>query len=654
MSGFGGVGGFQRGRLRGLRAGGKAGCSGGRLRDPPAPALLELREPNFGLWFQRVVRDFGDREAIRRRTSKEPAPVTYRELFEAVRRAAAGFAALGVKPGDRVGLISDNRREWLVTDLALSGLGAVDVPRGGDSSNLEIVTILEHSGSRGAVVENVERARALSEAIAQMPRLEFLVLLEGDPRRLVALKHPRVLSFEELLDLGATRLERGTDDLETRSPAVESADLLTLVYTSGTTGAPKGVQLTHGNVLANVAAVREILPVRPGDVALSILPTWHMFERVIEYVVLDRGGCLVYTDARRLRGDLKTERPRLMGTVPRIWEGLHGAIQARVEEAPKLRRALFRLATSLALAQLRARAQGHELREALLAIPAALARAVVFAPLQRAAGLDNLAVAVSGGGSLPFALDEFFLAIGIPILNGYGLTETSPVISVRRVAANRPGPVGPPVPETEIRLVDLEGRPTAPGQGGVLQVRGPQVTPGYYHDPEQTRRAFPEPGWFDTGDLARVDERGEIWIVGRAKDTIALRGGEKVEPERIETALKASPLIEQAIVVGQDAKNLGALIVPQFDRLAEASSSKLQESRDEFVDDERSRMAIRAEIDKLISAATGFRPYERPIRFRLLRRPIDAGSGLMTATMKLKRRAIAERYEKEIAALLKD
>lgn len=627
-----------------------------------------LPEPSIGLWLQRIVRDFGPREAVRRRTSREPGSVTYAELYESVRKAAAGFAALGVHAGDRVGLIFDNRREWLICDLALCGQGAVDVPRGADTSNIEVVMILAHSGARGAVVDTVERAKAIALAHAELPNLEFIVTIDGGVSKLTETfandshanaaardKHPlRFCSFDDVISRGADRIAHGIDDFELRAPKVLSEDLLTLVYTSGTTGEPKGVQLSHRNVLSNCYHIRVPIPVEPGDVALSILPTWHMFERIIEYAVMDRGGILVYTDARKIRSDMISEQPRLMGTVPRIWETLRDSMQDSVLKLPPLQQKVFRLASNAAVAHLNARANGNMIKSLLFAPAAALARKFIFNPKLEKAGLSKFRVCISGGGALPRALDDFFLAIGIPILNGYGLTETSPVLCVRRISANRPGSVGPPLNDTEIKLVDFDGRGAKPGEVGILRVRGPQVTRGYYRNEEQTRRAFPEDGWFDTGDLARIDKYGNVWIVGRAKDTIALRGGEKIEPERVETALKASPFILQSIVLGQDAKVLGAMIVPNLERLAETVAKENLEAGGEWVTDESVRKIIRAEIDRCVSNAAGFRPYERPVRFVLLRKPIEVASGLMTQTLKLKRKAIFDRYAKTISEMLKD
>jgi long-chain acyl-CoA synthetase len=457
------------------------------------------------------------------------------------------------------------------------------------------------------------------------------------------------------LERGAACLARGSTEFEGRAKRVKSEDLLTLVYTSGTTGAPKGVQLTHGNVLSNVLGVRDRLPVHPGDVAVSILPTWHMFERILEYVILDRGGCLVYTDARRLRADLTSERPHLMATVPRIWEGLNAAIEEKLAKSSRARRAVFEAAIAAGLTHERARSRRSGLLSILTWPAAALARRAVFDRVREAAGLARLNVCVSGGGSLPRALDELFLAMGIPLLNGYGLTETSPVLCVRRLDDNRAGSVGPPLAETELRIAKDGGGDAPRGEVGVLRVKGPQVTPGYFRDPELTSRAFPEPGWFDTGDLARVDEHGELWIVGRAKDTIALRGGEKIEPERVETALRASPLISQTMLVGQDAKNVAALIVPNAEKLAEAlGGASWDGSAGETIDDAAARKLIRQEIDRVVNSENGFRPYERPVRFCLLRRAIDPASGMMTATLKLKRRAISERYASLISELTKD
>lgn len=617
-----------------------------------------IPEPNFGMWFARVARDFANQEAVRRRTPRDPGAVTYAQLYESVRHVAAGFASIGVHPGDRVALIFDNRREWIVCDLALTGQGAVDVPRGADTANIEILMILAHSGSRGVVVDSPARAVEIAKNRADAPHLEFIVILDGDAEPVAAADQsvPRlkIYTFADLESRGKLRVERGIDDLALRAPRVMPDDLLTIVYTSGTTGAPKGVQLTHGNVLSNVYHVREPIPVSRGDVALSILPTWHMFERLVEYAVFDRGGILVYTDARRLKSDILSEKPALMGTVPRIWETLRDTMRDAVAKLPPFKQKLFHAATSVAVAHVRARAARRGFVAILLALPASLARSMVFTPRLQQSGFSSLKLCVSGGGSLPLALDEFFLAIGIPLVNGYGLTETSPVICVRRLNDNRPSTVGPPIKATEIKIVDGDGREVPRGSVGVLRVRGPQVTKGYYRDEEITKKAFPEPGWFDTGDLAMITREGEIQIVGRAKDTIALRGGEKIEPERVETALKASPLIVQSIVVGQDAKVLGAIIVPHLERLAAMPGVGPLDGPGEFIDQDVVKKALRAEVDALVSAAAGFRPYERPVRLLVMRRPIEPGGGLMTQTLKLKRKAICERYAAEITKMLSE
>ncbi|MBI3817229.1 MAG: AMP-binding protein [Planctomycetes bacterium] len=622
--------------------------------------MSELPEPNFGLWFERVARTFAAREAIRRRNSKETAPMTYAELYQSVREAAAGFAWVGLHPGDRVGLIFDNRREWIISSLAITGQGAVDVPRGADTPNVEIVMILAHSGARGAVVDTPARAQAIAAACSDLPAFEFIVILDGaaggaaGPAPATGRAPVRFIYFDELLEHGRDRLAHGVDDFARRAPEVKSDDLLTLVYTSGTTGAPKGVMLSHRNVLSNFYHIRARIPVSPGDVALSILPTWHMFERLVEYAVLDRGGILVYTDARRMRADLAGERPRLMATVPRIWETLHDAIRDSVAKLPPWKRRIFTLASRVTVAHLRARAKENILLSAALAPAAALASKLVFKPRLQQYGLLNFNVCVSGGGSLPLALDEFFLSIGIPILNGYGLTETSPVIAVRRLEANIAGTVGTPLDDTEIQLFDLDGNPARPGETGVLRVRGPQVTRGYYRDDEQTRKAFPVPGWFDTGDLARVDRNGNITIVGRVKDTIALRGGEKIEPERVETQLITSPFIVQAVLVGQDAKVVGAILVPNLEHLGAKIGKEAIDASGDWLRNDAANLIFRAEIDRLVSSASGFRPYERPVRFVILKKPIDLASGMLTQTLKLKRRVVAERFAAEIAAMLRD
>lgn len=582
---------------------------------------------------------FGERPALLRRSPREEGTVAFRELEEVSRRAAAGLRSLGVRKGDRVGLVGENRWEWLAADFACARIGAPDVPRGGESPPAEVRFVLRHAGAKVAFVDRAERARELLADRQAVPELKTVVLFEKGS--LPALPGVEAVGFEDLLRTAAP-------DISREEAAVRPDDLLTIVYTSGTTADPKGVMLTHANVLANLGVVPHVLHLGESDVLLALLPLWHMFERTVEYAFIERGGSILYTEPRAVRKDLATGKPTMFAAVPRVWEMVVGTVEEAMQELPAPARAALRttLRASLALA-------GKKRRTALDLPTLALDRLgrVLLYPRIRRAVAGRLRVAVSGGASLCPRVEGFFGAIGLPLLNGYGLTETSPIVSVAPLGAQRPGTIGLPVPGTEVRVLDEEGRGLPRGMVGRILVRGPQVTPGYWRNPDATRRAIDAEGWFDTGDLGSLDADGYLAIRGRAKDTIVLTGGENVEPEPIEAALRASPFVEQAAVLGQDRKALAVLLVPRADRLRREFPQVRLEGEGPTIEDEAVRTLFRAEIDRLVSREAGFRPWEKPARFAALREPFTAGAGTMTATLKLRRHAIAATYADLIESL---
>jgi long-chain acyl-CoA synthetase len=573
--------------------------------------------------------------------------VRYGELAQRVRAVAHGLAALGLSKGDRVGLVAENSPRWLHADLGVLAAGGVDVPRGCAAPPAEVAAVLSHAGCRMAFVEDVA---ALERFRAPLDGVERVVVLHGGPTG-----DGRVLSLERLLELGA----RAAGPL----PEVAPDDVATLVYTSGTTGDPKGVTLLHRNVTSNVRALEDVLPVRVGEVFLSVLPTWHMYERTVGYFALSRGARVAYTDLRRLRHDLATVRPHYLPSVPRIWERVHDAVVGALAQEPPVRRALAKglLAASLArtrarraLARLTADAVDRplgvlEVARAAVVVAAtwpldALAARVLHRRVREATG-GRLVAAVSGGAALPPHVDLFFAAAGVTLLVGYGLTETSPVVAVRRFRRNVLGTIGTPLASTELRVVDPEsGEPLPTGATGVLQVRGPQVMEGYWRNPEATAGVLRPDGWFDTGDLCRLTTRSDVVFCGRAKDTIVLLGGENVEPEPLEQAALASPVLEQVVLVGQDRKTLGALVWPNRDAVLQALGG---------VEPEPGAVLglVRTELDRRLGPAGGFRAWERVQHVALLPEALSYENGLLTGTLKVRRRAVAERHAKLVDAL---
>ena len=402
--------------------------------------------------------------------------------------------------------------------------------------------------------------------------------------------------------------------------------------------------LTHGNVLANVRAVTEVLQITQADSFLSVLPAWHMYERIMDYLALAAGAQLVYTDRRHIKDDLAAVRPTVFAAVPRIWEMLHDGLVGHSLKLTGWRGALLRHGLRLARLVGSGRAHlGHRLMHAG-------ARPLVLRKVLANFG-GRLRLCVSGGGSLPRHVDETLLGVGLPLLNGYGLTETSPVASVRLPQHNEPGHIGPPLPLTTIQARHPDGRTCAVAETGVLWIRGPQVMRGYYDNPRKTAEVLTPDGWFNSGDLGHVDARGNIWITGRAKDTIVLAGGENVEPEPVETIIKTSPLVEQAVCVGQDQKGLGALLVPMADALEREIPRHEWNVRDGELHGKAVHELLRRELDRLLVRENGCRACDRVTTLRVLAEPMTAENGLLTQTLKVRRHVVALRFAAIIAAM---
>ncbi|MBM4059818.1 MAG: long-chain fatty acid--CoA ligase [Planctomycetes bacterium] len=598
--------------------------------------MLEAAAPTFPRLLDQLQAR-GQRVFLPRRGAHSATPVTFAQLRADVDALATALLDLGIRRGDRVGLIAENRYEWLLADLATVSLGAIDVPRGSDTSPLERNFILNHSGCRLAFVEDDRVARELVVGAGELPRLERIVVLQERSAL------PNVLALGELLRSGAAA-DAARSRLQAARDAVAPGDLLTIVYTSGTTADPKGVMLTHHNVLVNVAMARAVLDITDQDTFLSVLPAWHMYERTIDYLALAAGGRLVYTDRRHIREDLAAVRPTAFAAVPRIWEMLHDGVAAHARKVGGLRGRLLTTAMRLSREVAGGRASlGQRLGHALL-------RPLVLRKVLAGLG-GRLRLCVSGGGALPRHVDETLLGMGLPLLNGYGLTETSPVASVRLPGRNAPGHIGPPLPDTEIEARRPDGTRCAVGETGVLWIRGPQVMRGYYENPRKTAEVLRPDGWFDSGDLGHVDAAGNVWITGRAKDTIVLAGGENVEPEPVEALIKASPFVEQAVCVGQDRKALGALLVVRADALEQVLPRGEWDVRGGLVQSRAVHRLLRNELDRLLVRERGCRPSDHVAVFAVLAEPLSPENGLLTQTLKVRRHVVAERFAPVIASM---
>lgn len=614
-------------------------------------------------------------------------PTTYRALLELTSTFAAGLAELGIKRGDRIGLISDNRKEWLIADLAILGLGAADVPRGCDATAQEIAYILSWSECEFAILENdrqlqkildvkAERISFESKSLSGKPYvlLKTVILIEPASEEMLAESKKAgisVLAFSVVMEKGKARIQNEPDFYLKEAEKGSRGDLATIIYTSGTTGDPKGVMLSHGNFLHQTEYLPSVIGVKSGEIFLSVLPVWHSFERVVQYIILAAGASIAYSKpvGSILLADMQTVQPHWFTSVPRIWESIRDAVYKSVRQGSAIKRIMFSFFIGVGqvhayfrnmlldrLPKFQPRSRVVDIAVAiipflLLSPLRALGKVLVFKKVTSKLGKRFIA-GVSGGGALPPAVDRFFDALGVLILEGYGLTETAPVLGVRLRAHPVTGTVGPIHRGTEIRIVDDQGKVLPPGQKGVIQVRGPQVMMGYYKRPDLTARILSPDGWLDTGDLGMLTVNGEIKIVGRAKDTIVLRGGENIEPVPIEQRLSESPFIQQAVVLGQDQKYLAALIVPRQEALIEWAEENEIPFNDypSLLEQPEVKELIDSEINSLISSKNGFKPFERIFRFALLAEPFQPGREL-SAKQEIKRHAINELYRKEIKAL---
>jgi long-chain acyl-CoA synthetase len=600
-------------------------------------------------------------------------PVSFRELYERGRAVAAGLTALGVAPRESVGVFSDNRVEWMIADYGIQLSASVNTPRGVDVTDEDLIHIVNHSGMKTAFVENhkmAERVRSLGDRI---PELKTVIQLDAS-------KHPPdgVLRLAEVEEQGKALLETDAAVVDTRTKSIEPEDLFTLIYTSGTTGKPKGVMLTHANMMSQVDHVP--IQLNCTDRVLSILPIWHIFERMFEVYAISHGACNYYTSARTLGDDLKQVEPTFMGSAPRLWESLHYRILGGVRTAHPVRRALFHIARFLGTHYREAMFHLHDNDLRLETVPAVLIwlrkiryalqwlillpwygffNAAVLESVRLKAG-GSIKGTISGGGALPPAIDKFFNAIGIPVLEGYGLTETTPVLAVRTPEKLVRGTVGPVIPQTELRIADFDSGeilypgPDHPhgGRGlrGEIQVRGPQIMKGYFKDPEATAAVLSDDGWFRTGDIGMVTFNDCLKILGRRKATLVLSNGENVEPEPIEMKLKLSRFIDQCVAVGQDEKFVGALILPDRDAFREEGIEA--ETLEDLNRMPEVRRILQDEIRSAMSSASDFRRFEVVKDFRLLEQPFEVGVEV-TNLFKLKRHVIHERYADKIADMYK-
>ncbi len=593
--------------------------------------------PTLPQMFFSQAKAYRGKAALKVKRQGQYQEISWRELASQVEKIALGLIDLGVQPGDRVALLSENRPEWAAVDLSILSVGAATVPIYTTLTAPEIEYLLKDAGARVVFVSNPE----LMTKILEIQKQEDLkiVLLDAPYR----VSGPRIWWLGELMGLGSTAGSPTRATLTERLAKTRSSDLASLIYTSGTTGPPKGVMLTHDNFLSNCRAVRSVLSVTEADTLLSFLPLSHVFERMAGYYfVLSVAGTIAYAEnMEKVAENLLEVHPTVLTGVPRFYEKFLERVEEAVRGSSPLKRLLFRWAVRVGRRRSQAILEGQPIPWGLLP-QYLLAQRLVFSKLQARLG-GRLRFCISGSAPLSQEVAEFFYAMGILILEGYGLTETSPVISVNRPDRFRFGTVGIPLPGVEVRTAS----------DGEILTRGPHVMKGYWNQPEATAEVIDSDGWFHTGDVGAFGPDGFLTITDRKKDLIKTSGGKMVAPQNLEAALKADPYIADAVVLGDRRKFIAALIVPHLEKVRAFLRKKgiLLADPEELVEQPE---VVRLMEERLAPINQNLAPFEQIKKFTLLPDPFTLSEGVLTPTLKVKRKVIAERYAAQIESMYRE
>lgn len=585
--------------------------------------------------FQETVARHGSREALRYKQNGVWKSISYAEYGQRARALGCGMIELGMAFGDRVALLSENRPEWVIADQGILMAGGATVPVYPTLTGKQSAYVINDCGAKIVLVSSVAHLKKLLEVREEIPAVTHLVVF--DDAQLPDAEG--VFRLKEVVQLGEQCLEKHGGELTRRGEALTPDSLASIVYTSGTTGEPKGAMLSHGNFQSNASEVLPIIGLHETDVFLSFLPLSHVLERCANFVAVSAGAANAYAESvDAVPANLMEVKPTILVSVPRLFEKIKARVFEKVKNDPPLTQKIFHWALGLAGEKIE-REEQHKGVHFGLAFGHTLADHAVFAKIREKTG-GNLRFCISGGAPLPAEVGRFFQMIGITIIEGYGLTETSPVIAASRPGEIKFGTVGRPIPGVEVKL----------GEENELLARGPNIMKGYYNNPEATAAVIDADGWFHTGDIAQFDEEGRIRIVDRKKEIIVMSNGKNVAPQPIENALKASLYVEQAMLVGDRRNFITALVVPNFEQLkAFASEHRLDASNlPALLQHPQVQGLFAREIEK---ACQDFANFERVKKFSLLPREFDPAKNELTPTLKVKRRVVCDNFAAEIEAM---
>ncbi len=587
------------------------------------------------LFFTAVER-FGTKQAaLRYKDGDVWKNITHQELARRVKHAALGLKELGIQPGERVAVLSQNRPEWAMADFAALTAGCADVPVYPTLPAAQVAYILNDSDARAVFVEDAEQFEKIAAVRDATPTIGSVIVFavaEG-------MEGPGVISFQELLQRGAAA-EGKYPKYREDALAVDPDSLATLIYTSGTTGPPKGVMLSHRNFCSNVHAGLQVLSVGPDDSCLSLLPLSHSFERMAgHYVMIHAGTTINYAESiEKVSINLGEVKPTVVLSVPRLFEKIYARVLENAMAGSAVKRRIFFWARRNAERWADLKLGGHPI-PALLGIKKAIADRLVFSKLRARTG-GRVRFFVSGGAPLNPEIAKFFFAAGLPIMEGYGLTESSPVIAVNPYDALRIGTVGPPIPGVEVKI--------APD--GEILARGPNIMKGYHKKPEATAEAVDADGWLHTGDIGELDDAGYVKITDRKKDLIVTAGGKKIAPQPIENMIKTNRFVLNAVMIGDKRKFPALMVVPDFDAV-----TAWAKERGLTFTDIPSLLAlpdVAAKVEReVMGGLRDLASFEMPKKLLILDADFTIESGELTPTLKVKRRVVEERYRERIDTL---
>lgn len=563
---------------------------------------------------------------------KPYSSITYGKFGTMACNLAAAFAAKGIQRGDKIALISESRPEWVATDFASILLGSITIPMFPTLTAKQVESIISHSGAKVIIVSNDLQLGKAVKAAKECGGLELIIVMNKSYQ---SYDSPiPIITFDELLSLDSKI------NIEEEAAKANSDDVVTIIYTSGTTGVPKGVMLTHKNLVSNVqGALAALPPITSHDVFLSFLPLCHSFERIASYFLFYAGASAAFAESIDTIPDNMMEiKPTIMTGVPRFYERMYGRIMRAREKMPPTKKQLFDWALKIGSECARRLERGHVSTKSLLLRP--IADLLVLKKIRARTG-GRVRFFVSGGAALSAEIGRAFSAFGLIIIEGYGMTESSPIISVTRTHLIKWGSVGPPIPNIEVMI----------SNDGEIVTRGPHVMKGYYHDPEGTAEAIDSDNWLHTGDIGILDEDGYIKITDRKKHLFVSAGGKNIAPAPIESLLAGSKFIEQIMLIGDKREFNSALIVPDYEALRSSLNDLQTLPNEELAVNQFVRDELTKEIDLLQKELAS---YERVRRFALLPEQFSIENGMMTPTLKIKRKEVENRYGELIDSLYKD